>query len=75
MGLNATTDKDITSYFVSLPKNRLELWATDEAARLASPVLRDFYTERDVVQEERRMSIESEPAARCTKSSTRSASR
>ncbi|MBL8949627.1 MAG: insulinase family protein [Myxococcaceae bacterium] len=61
VGLNATTDKDVTSYFVSLPKNRLELWLTVEAQRLCSPVLRDFYTERDVVQEERRMSIESSP--------------
>ncbi|MBI3182238.1 MAG: insulinase family protein [Myxococcales bacterium] len=60
-GLNATTDKDLTSYFVSLPKNRLELWATVEAQRLASPVLRDFYTERDVVMEERRTSIDSSP--------------
>ncbi|MHB8874166.1 MAG: M16 family metallopeptidase [Myxococcaceae bacterium] len=62
VGLNATTDKDLTSYFVSLPKNRLELWMNVEAQRLASPVLRDFYTERDVVSEERRMSIDSNPA-------------
>jgi predicted Zn-dependent peptidase len=61
VGLNATTDKDTTAYFVSLPKNRLQLWLTLEAQRLAAPVLRDFYTERDVVQEERRMSIESNP--------------
>lgn len=61
VGLNAQTDKDTTSYFVSLPRNRLELWLTVEAQRLAAPVLRDFYTERDVVQEERRMSIESNP--------------
>ncbi len=61
VGLNAQTDKDTTSYFVSFPRNRLELWLTVEAQRLAAPVLRDFYTERDVVQEERRMSIESNP--------------
>jgi predicted Zn-dependent peptidase len=61
VGLNATTDKDLTSYFVSLPKNRLALWANVEAQRLVSPVLRDFYTERDVVMEERRMSIDSSP--------------
>ena len=61
VGLNATTDKDLTSYFVSLPKNRLELWLTVEAQRLAAPVLRDFYTERAVVQEERRASIDSSP--------------
>lgn len=61
VGLNATTDKDLTSYFVSFPKNRLELWALSEAARLASPVLRDFYQERNVVMEERRMRTESQP--------------
>jgi predicted Zn-dependent peptidase len=61
VGLNATTDKDFTSYFVALPKNRLELWLMTEAQRLCSPVLRDFYTERDVVSEERRMSIEASP--------------
>ena len=62
VGLNASTDKDLTSYYVSLPKNRLELWATVEAQRLVSPVLRDFYAERDVVSEERRMRIDSNPA-------------
>ena len=62
VGLNATTDKDMTSYFVSLPKNRLELWLTVEAQRFAAPVLRDFYTERSVVQEERLRSIETNPA-------------
>ncbi len=60
-GLNATTDKDLTSYFVSLPKNRLELWSLVEASRLASPVLRDFYKERDVVMEERRLRVDSDP--------------
>ncbi|MBM4378028.1 MAG: insulinase family protein [Deltaproteobacteria bacterium] len=61
VGLNATTDKDLTSYFVSFPRNRLELWAQVEASRLAAPVLRDFYKERDVVMEERRMRTDSEP--------------
>lgn len=61
-GLNATTDKDVTSYFVSLPKNRLELWLLTEAQRLAAPVLRDFYAERAVVEEERRSSIDANPA-------------
>lgn len=62
VGLNATTDKDVTSYFVSLPKNRLELWLLAEAQRLAAPVLRDFHAERAVVEEERRSSIDSSPA-------------
>ncbi len=61
VGLNASTDKDTTTYYVNLPKNRLELFLTVEAQRLAAPVLRDFYTERDVVEEERKMRIDSEP--------------
>ena len=57
VGLNATTSKDLTSYFVSLPSNRLELWALMEASRLAAPVFREFYKERAVVAEERRMTM------------------
>jgi predicted Zn-dependent peptidase len=59
--LNAETDKDLTSYYVSLPANRLELWALLEASRLAAPVPRDFYAERSVVLEERRERVENEP--------------
>jgi predicted Zn-dependent peptidase len=55
--LNATTSKDLTSYFVSLPSNRLALWAYQEAARLYAPVFREYYRERDVVAEERRMAM------------------
>jgi predicted Zn-dependent peptidase len=61
VGLNATTDKDLTSYFVSLPRNRLAMWLTVEAQRFAAPVLRDFYSELAVVQEERLRSIETNP--------------
>lgn len=56
-GLNATTGKDLTSYYVSLPSNRLTLWAHQEAARLAAPVFRGYYKERAVVAEERRMAM------------------
>ena len=59
-GLNAETDKDLTSFYMSLPSNRLELWALLEASRLA-PVPRDFYAERSVVMEERRERVENEP--------------
>src|SRR6185369_14939006 len=59
--LNASTDKDMTSYFMSLPKNRLELWALIEAQRFAGPVMREFYSERDVVMEERRMRTDTSP--------------
>ena len=60
--LNASTGQDVTTYKVSLPSNRIELWARIEADRMMNPVLREFYTERDVVMEERRQTYESVPA-------------
>jgi predicted Zn-dependent peptidase len=60
-GLNATTDSETTTYFVELPANELELWFAMEADRMGDPVFREFYTERDVVAEERRLRIESQP--------------
>ena len=60
-GLNAGTWEDLTAYFVTLPSNRIELWAWLESDRLLSPVFREFYSERDVVHEERRMRTESTP--------------
>jgi predicted Zn-dependent peptidase len=62
--INAFTSNDITAYFYSLPSNRLELWALMEAGRMAYPVFREFYKERDVVYEERRMRYESSPSGR-----------
>ncbi len=59
-GLNASTNNDGTQYFLSLPKNRLELWAFLESDRLSNLVLREFYSERDVVKEERRLRTENE---------------
>lgn len=59
--LNATTGVDLTTYFVDLPANRLELWAAIESDRMQNPVLREFYSERDVVMEERRQSYDSKP--------------
>jgi predicted Zn-dependent peptidase len=53
--LNAGTTNDATFYMVSLPSNRLELWMLMESDRLENPVFREFYSERDVVMEERRM--------------------
>jgi len=61
MGFNAFTGKDLTSYLVSLPANKLELWMSLEADRMQNAVLREFYTEREVVLEERRRSYESRP--------------
>ena len=63
-GLNAETGLDDTSYFWSMPENRLELWAYMESGRLADPVPREFYKERDVVIEERRMRTDSNPEGR-----------
>src|SRR5207247_2530432 len=60
-GLNASTSTDLTSYVVALPANRLELWCLLESARLRDPVLREFYSERDVVMEERRMRVDNQP--------------
>jgi len=60
--INAATGQDLTSYHVSLPSNKVELWARIEADRMTSPVFREFYTERSVVMEERRQRIESNPA-------------
>ena len=59
VGLNAETSYDATQYFYSLPSNRLELWFLLESQRFLHPVFREFYKERDVVQEENRMRVES----------------
>jgi predicted Zn-dependent peptidase len=63
-GLNASTAEDYTNYYYSLPSNRLELWALMEGGRMTTPVFREFYKERDVVYEERRMRYESSPIGR-----------
>jgi predicted Zn-dependent peptidase len=55
-GINASTGQEITQYYVTLPKNRLELFLALEADRMANAVFREFYAERDVLVEERRMS-------------------
>jgi predicted Zn-dependent peptidase len=61
VGLNASTGMDQTQYFYSLPANKAELWFLLESERFRKPVLREFYKERDVVREERRMRVESSP--------------
>ena len=62
VGLNAATGKDLTRYMISLPSNRLPLWAALEADRMAHPVLREFYKERGVVMEERRLRNDDSPS-------------
>lgn len=61
VGVNAETTDDATEYFWSMPANRLQLWAYMESDRIANPVPREFYKERNVVMEERRMRIDSSP--------------
>jgi predicted Zn-dependent peptidase len=63
-GLNAFTSNEETGYFYSFPSNRVELWAYLDSERFLHPVMREFYKERDVVYEERRMSTESQPIGR-----------
>jgi predicted Zn-dependent peptidase len=63
-GLNASTNWDETVYYYSFPENRLELWAYLESERFLHPVMREFYKERDVVMEERRMRTDSSPQGR-----------
>ena len=62
--LNASTGQNSTQYYVQLPRNRLELWAYMEADRIAHPVLREYYSERDVVYEERRMRTDNSPGGK-----------
>ena len=63
-GFNAYTSQDATQYIVSLPSNKVELWMMLESDRFANPVLREFYKERQVVMEERRLSVENQPVGR-----------
>jgi predicted Zn-dependent peptidase len=63
-GVNAGTTEDQTFYFVTVPSNKLELWYWLESDRLANPVFREFYSERDVVREERRLRTESTPTGK-----------
>ncbi|HEY6350705.1 MAG TPA: pitrilysin family protein [Candidatus Angelobacter sp.] len=73
VGLNAFTDFDETGYHYSFPENRLELWAYLESERFLHPVMREFYKERDVVFEERRLRIDSSPQGRLLEQFLRSA--
>jgi predicted Zn-dependent peptidase len=59
--INAFTSEDMTVYFETVPANKLELWFWMESDRLQNRVFREFYSERDVVYEERRRSVESTP--------------
>ena len=62
--LNAFTSDDMTGYFIRLPKNKIELFMWLESDRFGGPVFREFYSERDVVREERRLGVDSTPTGR-----------
>lgn len=61
LDMNASTGQDVTTYFVNMPANKMELWARIESDRLLNPVFREFYTERDVILEEKRQRTETSP--------------
>ena len=61
VGLNAATSSDYTSYFYSFPANKLELWMSLESERFLEPVFREFYKEKQVILEERRMRTDNSP--------------
>jgi predicted Zn-dependent peptidase len=64
VGMNAFTSYDETAYMYSMPSNQIELWAALESDRMMHPVMREFYKERNVVMEERRMRTDSSPTGR-----------
>lgn len=63
-GMNAGTSQDFTVYFINVPANKLELWFWMESDRLMNPVFREFYAEKEVVREERRLTVESTPTGK-----------
>lgn len=73
VNVNASTGQDVTTYHVSLPANRLELWARIESDRMTKTVFREFYQERDVVLEERKQRIDAKPNGKLWESFYRTA--
>lgn len=69
-GMNADTTSDRTFYHIDVPANKLELWAWMEADRIRNGVFREFYSERSVVLEERRLRVEATPYGRTLESFT-----
>ena len=61
VGLNAATSTDYTIYFYSFPANKLELWMSLESERFLFPVFREFYKEKEVILEERRLRTDNSP--------------
>ena len=63
-GLNAATSAEYTIYFYSLPSNKLELWMSLESERFLKPVFREFYKEKQVILEERRLRTDNSPVGK-----------
>lgn len=63
-GMNARTTKEATEYYVDLPRSQFEFWCWMESERILKPVMRQFYQERDVVREERRMRFDDPPGGK-----------
>lgn len=63
-GVNAYTNYDATQYINYLPANRLEFWMAMTSDRFLNPVFREFYKERDVIMEERRLGLETQPTGK-----------
>ena len=63
-GVNAYTSNDATQYINYLPSNRLEFWMAMTSDRFLNPVFREFYKERDVIMEERRLGLETQPTGK-----------
>ncbi len=61
VGLNANTSAEATRYFYSFPSNKLELWMSLESERFLEPVFREFYQEKSVILEERRLRVDNSP--------------
>jgi len=63
-GVNAYTSNDATQYINYLPSNRLEFWMAMTSDRFLNPIFREFYKERDVIMEERRLGLETRPTGK-----------
>jgi predicted Zn-dependent peptidase len=63
-GLRASVSTESAQFHVVLPSNRAELWFLLEAQRLARPVFRDFYRERDAAAADYRNRLQTNPQTR-----------
>jgi len=55
-GVNASTGGENTGYYVTMPSNKVELQMFIESDRMMNAYFREFYSEKDVIMEERRLS-------------------